>query len=179
MSKKLEYLTEKTLGEWLSFIYKGYDFINNKKVPSSDISNRPDYRNEDLKIIIEFDGFRHYTEPKTILTDYKKDETYTKLGYKVIRIPYFVQISSEIIKTLFDKDIDIEQNYKHGFVDMQAALPSQFCWLGIGRFERDLDKFSCIREDIISSVKEKIIEFEGKGFSSDVVIPEPLEYLIC
>ena len=151
----MKYLTEKSLGEFLTKIFKT-EFIHDKVVPNSNIKNRPDYRNDDLMLIVEFDGYLHYTQPKTILTDSKKDKVYTSMGYKVVRIPYFVQISTEIIKILFNEDIDIEQEYPHGFIDPKCILPAEFCSLGTKRYNEDLVKFGIISSDIEQSLYEKV-----------------------
>lgn len=48
---------------------------------------RPDYRSEALKIIIEFDGLLHYTNPLNIIKDKTNTTVYEQGGYKVVRIP--------------------------------------------------------------------------------------------
>ena len=46
------------------------------------------------------------------------------MGYKIIRVPYFVQLSSDVIKQLFGIDIDYKQIFPHGFiVDKNEVLP--------------------------------------------------------
>lgn len=102
------YLTEERLKDVLEIVYPNYVFTRDKIVPNSGIRNRPDYRNEGLKLIVEFDGNTHYTQTKTIINDEKKDRVYSDMGYRIIRIPYFVQASKDIIRLLFDKDVDIK-----------------------------------------------------------------------
>jgi hypothetical protein len=51
------------------------DWIHDK--PLGKINNisyriRPDYRSETLKIIVDFDGLQHYTNPNKIIDDFKK-----------------------------------------------------------------------------------------------------------
>ena len=60
------------------------------------------------------------------MRDIAKDEICTSLGYSVIRIPYFVQLTSETIKHFFNEDVDIESSYPHGFIDPSAMLPCDF-----------------------------------------------------
>ena len=152
------YLTEKGLKLILQRIYPNIDFVHNKTVPNSGIKNRPDYRNDELMLIVEFDGYLHYTQSKTILYDEKKDRVYSEMGYKIIRIPYFIQISKETIKHLFGVNINIPQNYPHGFIDPKCVLPSDFCTLGIKRYKKDLENFSFIKNEIDLSLEEKIKE---------------------
>ncbi len=106
------------------------------------------------------------------MNDKTKRDAFTSLGYKVIEIPYFVQLSRDVIKHMFNIDLDIEQTYPHGFIDKDAMLPLDFCCLGIERFESDLETFGFIKEDILSSLRTKLKE------KVKVIIPEPLKHLL-
>ena len=108
----MNYLTETTLGVFLQNTFPN-NWVHDKIVPNSNIKNRPDYRCDELKMIVEFDGYLHYTSMKSILNDYKKDEVYKQMGYKIIRIPYFVQLESRTIKMLFGLDINFEHQYQY------------------------------------------------------------------
>ncbi len=168
------YLTEVLLGNYLETIFSEFEFERDRVVPNSKIRNRADYRNDKLMLIVEFDGYRHYSETKTILADEKKDIIYSGLGYKIIRIPYFVQISKDVVFDLFGVHTNIPQVYSHGFIDKKALLPSDFCELGIKRFLFDLNRFSYIKSEIISSLKNKIEELGDIR----LVLPYSLFYLI-
>ncbi len=102
------------LEEYLKVIFpKVDDWVHDKIVDGLEKDGqqcryRPDYRSEALKLIIEFDGIPHYTKPDTIETDYIKTKFYLDKGYKVVRIPYFIQLTKEAVKKLFDVDIDCE-----------------------------------------------------------------------
>lgn len=69
------------------------DWVHDDIVPNFGRKIRPDYRSESLKLIIEVDGLPHYQQPDIIKKDKEKTELYKKLGYKVVRIPYFIQLS--------------------------------------------------------------------------------------
>ena len=101
-----KYLTEMKLGKILNLLFPHEEFIHNKMVPGSGIKNRPDYRCEKLKLIVEFDGYQHYTKCCEIKKDEYKDKAYKKLGYDIVRIPNFIQITTETIKHLFELTID-------------------------------------------------------------------------
>lgn len=159
------YLTEDRLYEALKIIFK-IDFIRDRQVPDSGINKRPDFRNDELKLIVEFDGERHYTNNKIQKSDMLKAKRYSDMGYKVIRLPYFVQLSSSIIKLLFDIDIDWEQQYPHGFIDEKAMLPVDYNYFGIYHFKGDLNKFEIIKSDVIQSLESKI-----KLLGEDNVLP--------
>lgn len=149
-----EYLTEKKLGEILKHLKPNLNFINNKNVPNSILKrHRPDYRCEEIKLILEFDGYRHYCDPKVILSDIKKDEEYEKLGYRVFRIPYFIQMSSKLLELIFNEEIEYKQTYPDGFIDEKAMLPASFCSMGIEKFEEDLKKFDYAYDSIFKSME--------------------------
>ena len=73
----------------------------------------PDYFYESLGLIFEFDGPNHYNDSLKIMKDerkYKNLKYIKKNGndvvFKIIRIPYFVQLSKDVAKFLF-KDLII------------------------------------------------------------------------
>lgn len=157
------YLDEIKLGQCLAEIFPDYKFIHDKTVPGAGISNRPDYRCEELKLIVEFDGYQHYCQIDTIFKDRLKDEAYTSMGYRVVRIPYFVQLTSDVVKHYFGvNDIDIQINFPHGFIaDKGEKLPSEFCSLGLIRFMTELQELSFLRGDIIQRLRAKIQKYFG------------------
>jgi hypothetical protein len=151
------YLTEQGLGEVLEKIFPQYEFIHNKVVPSCNFKFRPDYRSEELGLIVEFDGYQHYTKSKVIMSDYEKDYLWSEiLGYKVIRVPYFVQICNKLLEYEFGIQTNFNQVYDHGFIDSKACLPADFCEAGYRRFLEDLDRFFYAREDILLSLNQKV-----------------------
>ena len=129
------------------------DWIHDKVIPKELTNNkiyrnRPDYRSEKLKMIVEFDGIHHYTNPDIIIKDKYNTKLYENFGYKVIRIPYFIQLTNEVVKILFNKDI--KENL---FPDNIASLtykcrntPAYLCLAGIERMKNELNKFPKQRE---------------------------------
>ncbi len=162
---KCKYLNKKELYKALKQIFN-CDFVIDKYVPESGINKYPDFRNDELKLIVEFDSYLHYKKSVLQLSDEEKDEVYSKMGYKVVHIPYFVQLSSVVIKELFGIEMDWKQLYPHGFIEGDSKLPVDFNYYGIHKFRHDLEKFSYIKDDIIESLKTKI-ELLG----SDEVLP--------
>lgn len=159
--EKSNYLTENLLNKFLIDRFDGEIIIRNKKVSESNVRLRPDFQLPRLKLIIEFNGYQHYTLSKTIINDDIKTKCYTRLGYTIINIPYFVQLDNRIVKFLFDSyntKTNEFNKYPHGFIDKKAALPSDFCELGQKRFLHDLNNFSIIRKEIVNSLKDKISE---------------------
>lgn len=174
MAPEGNYLTESRLQNALEYLYPNYNFINNKTVPYSGVAYRPDFRCEELKLIIEFDGPQHYTQTSTILRDFKKDEIYSSMGFKIIRIPCFVQLETKTIKLLFGLDYDKQLEFPHGFISKEATLPADFCELGVERFKQDLIFYDCIKSEILESLKIKL----QKLGDIRAVLPKSLEHLI-
>jgi len=169
------YLTEGNLGKILKEIVPDLDFVHDKGVPEAENKRRrPDYRCASEKLIIEFDGYAHYCQAQRIIADSEKDEDYRALGYRIFRIPYFVQMSEQLINQIFGRSIKFEQVYSHGFIDPKAILPANFCELGILQFIQDLDNFSYHKAEIIESLNNKIQE---KG-NINHVLPPSLHYLV-
>ena len=92
------------LDEYLKVIFPNIeDWIHDKtlgKINDITYKSRTDYRSETLKLIIEFDGLQHYTKPDIIEKDIRLTKVYEDLGYKVVRIPYFIQLSNKAVKKL-------------------------------------------------------------------------------
>jgi hypothetical protein len=168
-----KYLTETILGQELEIIFPKVTFIRDKVVPDSGLQTRPDYRSEELKLIVEFDGDQHYKATQKIKREIQKSETYTQMGYKVVRIPYFVQLSESTIKNLFGIDIKYQQTFPHGFISKTVIMPADFCEMGVLKFQADLESFEYIRNDIIKSLKDKVIELGDQEF----VLPNSMNYL--
>lgn len=97
------------LDEYLKVIFPNIeDWIHDKtlgKINDITYKSRTDYRSETLKLIIEFDGLQHYTKPDIIEKDNRLTKVYEDLGYKVVRIPYFIQLSNNAVKKLFGIDV--------------------------------------------------------------------------
>jgi len=153
------YLTEKKL---VNFLRKHLDVdgIHNKQFDRHRF--RPDFVTHKHKLVVEFDGYLHYTKAKTAIDDYRKNEIINEAGYTIIRIPYFVQLDKKIMNLLFSQYMTEPQYdyvlYQHGFIDKKAVLPADFCSLGISRFYDDLKIFDIISKDILASLS--IIEKE-------------------
>lgn len=99
-----------TLSDYLAAIYPGTDFIFDQCVPKDVLVGRgaedyhryrPDARNEELSLIVEFDGVDHYTKTHVMLRDARRDSYFQSLGYRVVRIPYWLQLSQANIYYLF------------------------------------------------------------------------------
>jgi len=135
------------LDEYLKVIFpKTHDWIHDKSIGEINGEKyriRPDYRSEKLKMIIEFDGLQHYTKPDVIEKDIRNTKIYEAAGYKVVRIPYFIQLSKKAVKTLFDVELD-----KELFDERISSLgikgqntPAFLCPAGVERMANEFRKF--------------------------------------
>jgi hypothetical protein len=155
-SSQREYLTEISVGQ---FLRERVDatFVANQPIRDLGRRFRPDYHSEVHKLVVEFDGDQHYRSARVILADVERDAFFTENGFRVIRIPYFVQLSRVVIAHLF-RDIAYTTsdflNFPHGFIASTVVMPADFCELGIARFEDDLKRFGYIAGDILQSLRE-------------------------
>ena len=129
------------LDEYLNIIFPEVtDWLHDKSIPIEftrgiKTRRRPDYRSETLKLIVEFDGIHHYTNPDVILKDKTSTEFYESCGYKVVRIPYFIQLTNKTVERMFGRKIEIplfpEDVYSLTYKDRNT--PAYLCPMGIQR----------------------------------------------
>ena len=135
------------LEDYLKVIFPGIDdWIHDKTlglVNGKLYRSRPDYRSEKLKLLIEFDGLQHYTKPDIIEKDLKNTELYQNLGYKVVRIPYFIQLSNKAVKYMFDVDVSEELfNETISSLGIEGQnTPAYLCPAGVKRMAAEFKKF--------------------------------------
>lgn len=124
------------------------DWIHDKPIDTIIINNkkckyRPDYRSESLKLIIEVDGLPHYQKPTIILKDYERTKFYESYGYKVVRIPYFIQLTNDVIKTMFGVDVQV-QLFNSNIPSLSykdECTPAFLCVSGIKRMAEEFLKY--------------------------------------
>lgn len=173
--KIMSYLTEKHLKVILDS--SPYTFVHNKGFPK-DKSYRPDFRCDELMLIIEFDGYRHYNNLYTQLRDRNKDMLYEEENYKVVRIPYFIQLTEEVYEQLFVEhgyDLQIDRgllinDYPHGFHDPKALRPTDFNIYGMSRFMKEMS-FTFMKQqyDVFESAADEFTLLYQMGYMYDVV----------
>ena len=135
------------LEEYLAVIFPDVtDWVHDKTVDTlpKDLKcrKRPDYRSEMLKMIVEFDGTPHYTDPKVIRADMEGVELYERFGYKVVRIPFFIQLSNSAVKELFGVDVS-EPLFNENIpsIGLGGANPANICWAGLCRMAKEFRRF--------------------------------------
>lgn len=149
-----DYLTQEKLYNFIKNVYTDVEIIYDKRFPNSPYT--PDIYIPDMKILIEYDGNLHYDKPRSIISDNRRDEWFKLNGIDTLRIPYFVQLTTDTVKDIFDIDCNLTQIYPHGFIDKKVVLPANFSELGIHRFLKQMDRFIYIKDDIKQSLESKI-----------------------
>lgn len=135
------------LDEYLAVLFPDVDdWIHNEVVGTVDgtkILLRPDYMSVKLRLIIEFDGLSHYTDPSLIHKDEIITAFYEKHGYKVVRIPFFIELTNKAVKTLFGISVE-ESLFDERIPSMgpkEEDTPAFLCNAGIKRMAREFKRF--------------------------------------
>jgi hypothetical protein len=119
------------------------EWIHDKPFLATGKRIRPDYRCDRLKLIIEFDGVQHYHKPDTIRKDAENQKLYEQLGYKVVRIPYFIQLTNEVVKTMFDREVE-QPLFDPTIPSMGVRgrnTPAYCCPAGLERMAKEFHKY--------------------------------------
>lgn len=149
------------LNEYLKVIFPDIDDWVHDKALGLTVNNkvcrkRPDYRSEKLKMIVEFDGIQHYTMPDRIKNDVLSTKFYESLGYKVVRIPYFIQLTNKAVKYFFNVDVKeplFNENI-HSMDKNDRNTPAFLCGAGVLRmieeFKHHPEQYRVNKEFLIS-----------------------------
>lgn len=124
------------LDTYLKYIFpQTSDWVHDKAFPNMRI--RPDYRSDTLKLIVEFDGLPHFTSRDTYLKDIEKTKKYESEGYKVVRIPLYINLTTKVINTLFGLNLDQVFFDKDISPFNENFQPNCFCLSGLNRMAKD------------------------------------------
>lgn len=137
------------LNEYLKAIFPNVsDWVHDKlildaTIDGKNVKTRPDYRSEELKLIVEFDGVPHYQSPIVVREDVRKTNDYIRLGYKVVRVPFFIYLNKYAIKELFDVNMEEDLfKYKVASISVkQGTTPMFFCPAGAKRMCEEFARF--------------------------------------
>ncbi len=135
------------LDEYLTAIFPDvHDWVHDKAFGEHNgikYRIRPDYRSDLLKLIIEFDGLPHYEKPDVILKDAANQKIYESCGYKVVRIPYFIQLTNSAVKKMFGVEIEtplFDGSYPSLGISGRHS-PAYLCPLGIRRMAKEFKEY--------------------------------------
>lgn len=152
------------LERYLAVIYPDIpinEWIHDKVIQGIGKRIRPDYRCERKKLIIEFDGVQHYQKPERIKQDYENQRLYENNGYTVIRIPYFIQLSNDVVKKMFGVEVK-EQLFDAKIPSMGIKgqnTPAYCCPAGLKRMARDFKQYPDQYQVNISELEKANDEF--------------------
>jgi hypothetical protein len=174
--EEMPYLTQDGLGGKLREIFPGEEMITNRKIAGTGYRGRPDFYLPRRSLIVEFDGFQHYSQSKSVIADQEKDSEMIRLGIRVVRVPYFIQWCHELANSiLLSTASHAQQTYPHGFIEEKAMLPADFCELGVKRFVNDIEvNFSWAKTSILRSLLRK-----SEKIGTLRTLPPSLQYLIA
>ena len=178
-----------TLKEYLEAIFPKNTFLYSYTLKKFELPDNVEYHRyecdaicKDLGLVVEFDGVNHYMDTQVCINDMKKDYWLSNLGYKVVRIPYWIQLSSEVIEDLFQIELDksakfCELDYSFYYPETDTInfniLPGNMCELGRNRFVREFNKFrKSIQIQILNDLFEccsYVDKYSKSEFLSSVV----------
>mgnify|MGYP006966067676 CR=1 FL=1 len=102
-----------------------------------------------------------------IKADEEKDAVAREQGFIVVRVPYWVQLDTLMLKKWFGIDAVVEQDFPHGFI-VTKIFPASFCAMGIARFERELAALpEAVKTAVLKSLRDRAEE-HGEAY----VVPQ-------
>ncbi|OZG58457.1 hypothetical protein BTIS_0826 [Bifidobacterium tissieri] len=190
-SKRSDYQSEwnTDMRTYLEMIFPGDEFVYDKSIPA-DIQRdhgattvrryRPDARCEKRKLIVEFDGLPHYQELHSIFNDRERDTWARDLGYKVVRIPYWLPLNVEDIDFLFGVHVPEGCPLKFGLFDNPnrdygiGISPASFCEQGALRFAREFEQLPAVTQEMLLDDLALVTEANAYGIDA---LPSCISYL--
>ncbi len=104
-------------------------------------------------VLVEYDGDEHYRDSLKIKADAHKDALAIAHGMRLVRVPYWVQLTNQTARHYFGLEAEIEQSFPHGFITTKL-FPASFCEMGVERFRREIDALpATVREAVIASLR--------------------------
>ena len=164
------YLVQAKLAQALTLLV-GEDHWLGEEVLVEGTKNRWDmvYEMNGARVAVEFDGDEHYRHSLKIKADRKKDQVAREYGYRVVRFPYWLQLTSATLRHYFALDAEVIQDFPHGFITTRF-FPASFCELGLERFQREFESLpKDVCSAVVQSLKERVIEH-----GQEYVIPSTL-----
>jgi len=123
--------------------------------------------------VVEFDGDQHYWDSLKIKVDSEKDAVARSLGYSVVRVPYWVQLTNETALHYFGVQAQISQDFPHGFITTKI-FPASFSAMGVSRFSRELSALpESTRNAVLSSLRDS-----AREHGAEYVLPPTLRHML-
>jgi hypothetical protein len=110
-------------------------------------------------VAVEFDGHSHYCDSMRIKVDHEKEHIAASVGCRVIRIPYWVQLTTQTVAHYFGIEAAIEQDFPHGFISSNIVFPASYCGLGLQKFRSELTSLPAeVRIQVAKSLSVRCAE---------------------
>lgn len=169
------WLTESRLKNILHELFPKQEIISNKQIIISTKKFFPDYRIQSKKIIVEFQGCQHFTSSKIVYKDSIRKKLFENEGYTFIEIPYFIQLTENVIEKLFPmvdlKDFTLPfYPYPHGFVHPKSVVPGDFCIKGLDKY---VELLSCYPDEVVHDI-DRSLELRAKFDDVPIEVYNPL-----
>ena len=110
----------------------------------------------DIKIAIKLKEAKDYLYPSNAMEIDEARWAANKSDYKVIEIPYFIQLTNETFEHYFGRapQSPILSDHSSGFEDPQSIPPANFCSMGVSNFLKELgelpgETFGIIYESLL------------------------------
>lgn len=156
------YLTESKLHAVLSEWAGDTNVAAQVKVAGTRMRSDFEVRREGTIYVVEFEGDTHYRDANVIYRDNIKAGIQKGEGKKVVKIPYFVQLTSQTFEHFFESEFDVESDFPHGFITTKV-LPASFCPIGYAAAKVLFEALpNNVRDDILGSLKEKARELPAQ-----------------
>jgi hypothetical protein len=111
------------------------------------------------------------TSPIQIIKDIENTRAYETLGYKVVRIPYFIQLSQKAVKTLFD--VDTHELFDDSIPSLSSEIentPAFLCPQGVIRMASEFLKFPEQYKSNIEALKKEDKDLSGIKYLEDAYL---------
>lgn len=136
---------------------------------------------ESESLVVYIDTVEDYAAHLRIVHTEGIDACLRDIGYTVVHIPYFVQMSPETVLHYFGRSLDVRCDQPCGFVIGDTAneyVPAAYCSMGWNKFIEQLYSLpDNIRSEIMSSLKLHSEKF-GKEMTT-ITFPLGLECESC
>ena len=132
-------------------------------------------------LVVYIDTVEDYSDHLRMVHTQASDTCLRDLGYTVVHIPYFVQMSPETTLHYFGKSLDVRCDQPCGFVIGDTAneyVPARYCSMGWNKFVEQLYGLpDSVRSEIMSSLKLHSEKF-GKELTT-ITFPLGLDCETC
>lgn len=126
-----------------------------------------------LTCAVEYDGDDHYCNTLKIKADRQKNALAAANSIRLIRIPFWVQLTTSTLSHYCHLNASVVQSFPHGFISTKC-FPASFCELGIERFRTELVALPVdVRAAVIKSLKDRATDH-----GVEYVLPSSLRTLV-